>query len=101
MFKSWILLFSLLCCGSACPECEAIDAAYLELHAECGVELDEAPMCRRSNLETRRCQQACLEEMPCEFVAGSAWSMERGAWAYGDYYECNKACSDWSQAPVP
>lgn len=96
MMLAGLFLLSLISCERACPECESIEVAYIAKYAACGVEIDEAPVCRRSNLETRRCQQACLEPAPCAWFTSSSHTIRQNDYEFQVYFDCTVACSDWS-----
>ena len=90
-----LLVFSALTgCGGRCAaECEAVDRAYIAEHAACGVQIDAAPVCDAKNLETRLCQQRCLEETECGVIQGDTVFIDYDS-SFQSWFECNMACTE-------
>jgi hypothetical protein len=98
VFNPLILLFSSLLagCGGRCAEhCEVVDQAYIDLHARCGVEIDAAPVCDQDNLETRRCEQACLQATECAMIGPDTQVFFIDSLTSDDYFECMVGCADY------
>ena len=100
MFSSMIILFPslVLGCGGRCAEhCEAVNRAYIELHAHCGVEIETAPVCDQDNLETRRCEQACLEATECVMIQPDTQAFFIDFRSTDAYFECMVGCADYTR----
>ena len=84
-------------CGGRCATvCEEVDQAYIEHHGSCGVQIEAAPVCDQGNVETRRCEQACLEASECVFVQPDTQAFFTEVPAYNVYFECMVGCADYA-----
>lgn len=73
-----------------------MDQAYIAQHARCGVEIETAPVCDQDNLETRRCEQACLEETECVMIRADTQAFFIDPWGTDAYFECMVGCADYA-----
>ena len=53
-------------------------------------------MCDQGNVETRRCEQACLEASECVFVQPDTQTFFTEVPAYNVYFECMVGCADYA-----
>ena len=97
-FVALHIAISVVGCGGRCVEhCQSVDQAYIELLAKCGVEVEAAPVCDQNNLETRRCEQGCLEATDCVMIQPDTQAFFVDPVTTDAYFVCMIGCADYSE----